>query len=314
MMTDRQENNQARSLRFEIAGLYYHIPFKERECGRWQGVLEPEPDNPHDEHAIRIRKAGGMTVGYVPRKKTWYIKKVMEKPYECEVRITPLYDKGEMMGLVGTCIVRGEGVGSIDRRRFRDSDIDGYDDEPVKCMTIDADSDAYRNGRYSIFIGSSADSIEVVGYEAAMRKVWRLEQLIREGVRHVASANTSKPWTSPRKVCLTVKLRMPWWRRDRVVLKKKAVEMLECDVYWIERRQLGVQPLRYRIAEKRGSGGGLSWADMPGMSLRDLFSIGSGILTTPSGIPSQPTDTMAAFDWETFEMQISSDEYFDFRW
>ena len=320
-MTERHDaRHRSHSLRFEIAGLYYHIPYDEKECGRWEGMLLPEPTNEHDSHAIRICKADGTALGYVPKTKTWYIKKVMEMPYECEVRITTLYDNGDMMGLVGTCILRGEGVGNIDKRKFKDPDIDGYADEPVKCITIDADSDAYNNGHYSIFIGNSVDSIDIVGYEAAMRKVWRLEQLIREGTRHVASADISNAWTCPREVCLTVKQRMSRWRPDRVVLQKQTVEMLECDVYWIEKNIIGVEPLRYRLAKKNATSNNgdsiwadLSWADIRNMSLGNIFAFGSGLMTSYT-VPSLLPDNTAAFDWETFEMQISSDEYFDFRW
>ena len=56
---------------FDIAGLRYHCNF--RDCGPIVGIVQPEPDNPHDPKAQAIISSDGKLLGYIPRtQQKWY--------------------------------------------------------------------------------------------------------------------------------------------------------------------------------------------------------------------------------------------------
>lgn len=63
---DIESEDFAGLLRIHIAGLLYR-GITSKDVGYFEGILEPEPDNVYDEHAIAIYK-GRKLVGYVPRR------------------------------------------------------------------------------------------------------------------------------------------------------------------------------------------------------------------------------------------------------
>lgn len=94
----------------------------------------------------------------------------------------------------------------------------------------------------------------------------------------------------------------------------KTVQLLECNIYGIETRLLNVKPRRYKKARKKnGESVGFDWFS-DGFSLWNVFSFFDSIISSEPTI-TQPTPSPSSFmDWELFEAQIESDDYFDFGW
>lgn len=310
------ESGNTDKLTFRIAGLVYHVPSEEKECGRFDGMLVPEPENPHDSHAIKVCKTDGTCVGYVPRNKTWYVEKITRgRQYSCSLVIRKRIYEGDFLGLEGKCTLSGVDLSEIDMEDFRDASVDGRDVEPEVIVRSHELSESRREGQFVVYLGDWHDAKTVKGYDEAMRLARKVEKAIRFNRRHVSSlAKENDPWLKAKDVCLTVRQKTPWWHCGKVILRMKTVQLLECNIYGIETRLLNVKPRRYKKARKKnGESVGFDWFS-DGFSLWNVFSFFDSIISSEPTI-TQPTPSPSSFmDWELFEAQIESDDYFDFGW
>jgi len=303
-------------LTFQIAGLVYHVPSEEKECGKFDGMLVPEPDNPHDSHAIKVCKTNGMCVGYVPRNKTWYIEKMTKgRDYSCSLVIYKLMHEGVLMGLEGECTLSGVDLSEIDMEDFRDASVDGRDVEPEVIVRSHELSESRHQGQYVVYLGDWRDAKTIKGYDEAMQIARKVEKAVRFSKRCVTNhANSNNPWWEAKDVCLTVRQKTPWWHCGKVILKMKTVQILECDLYHIEKNILDIPPRRYRKVRKENDESvSVDWFS-GGLSLWSVFSFFDSIISSDSTITSVSSSQSSFLDWELFEAQIESDEYFDFGW
>lgn len=79
---------------FYVAGMRYYLECKGESCGAVPQlppginlVLQPEPENQYDPHAVQILTEGGEMLGYVPRYYSEAVSKRLEKgmSYTCQV-------------------------------------------------------------------------------------------------------------------------------------------------------------------------------------------------------------------------------------
>lgn len=59
------ESLPSRTMRTEIAGMRYYCAFA--DIGLVNGIVRPEPGNPHDPRARLVLRADGKKLGYIPR-------------------------------------------------------------------------------------------------------------------------------------------------------------------------------------------------------------------------------------------------------
>lgn len=87
---------------YRIAGLVYHVETSERECGKFDGFIEPEPSNPHDPNAMVIKKSDGTTVGYIQRRMVeMFCLLNGRQRVPCEITIRGRKDGGELVYIEG---------------------------------------------------------------------------------------------------------------------------------------------------------------------------------------------------------------------
>ena len=59
------EGLSGETMRTEIAGMRYYCAFADE--GLVNGIVQPEPENPHDPRAQVVIRADGKKLGYIPR-------------------------------------------------------------------------------------------------------------------------------------------------------------------------------------------------------------------------------------------------------
>lgn len=77
-----KDYNQFEVVQFNIAGIT-HRDGIDNYLGELVGTLEPEPDNPYDQNAIKVLASDGHHVGYVPKDMTSEVRNSADLPCSC---------------------------------------------------------------------------------------------------------------------------------------------------------------------------------------------------------------------------------------
>lgn len=77
-----KDYNQFKVVQFNIAGITHRDGIDDY-LGEFVGTLEPEPDNPYDQNAIKVLASDGHHVGYVPKDMTKEIRDNAQLPCPC---------------------------------------------------------------------------------------------------------------------------------------------------------------------------------------------------------------------------------------